>query len=139
MEFDLIIIVGLQKPLVFFINYVFTVLSHSLSVDLPLYFSVSVLPICFSLLLCLSFFVSVPLSPSAVIFREVSMKALQDKYEKAMTTIDSLEIEKKDLENKLYIVRHNHNQGIVRWQGFILTQHHVSFGVELSNVLVKYV
>ena len=120
MEFDLIIIVGLQKPLVFFINYVFTVLSHSLSVDLPLYFSVSVLPICFSLLLCLSFFVSVPLSPSAVIFREVSMKALQDKYEKAMTTIDSLEIEKKDLENKLYIVRHNHNQGIVRRQGFIL-------------------
>ena len=120
MEFDLIIIVGLQKPLVFFINCVFTVLSHSLSVDLPLYFSVSVLPICFSLLLCLSFFVSVPLSPSAVIFREVSMKALQDKYEKAMTTIDSLEIEKKDLENKLYIVRHNHNQGIVRRQGFIL-------------------
>ena len=139
MEFHLIIIVGLQKPLVFFINYVFTVLSHSLSVDLPLYFSVSVLPICFSLLLCLSFFVSVPLSPSAVIFREVSMKALQDKYEKAMTTIDSLEIEKKDLENKLYIVRHNHNQGIVRRQGFILTQHHVSFGVELSNLLVKYV
>ena len=120
MEFDLIIIVGLQKPLVFFINYVFTVLSHSLSVDLPLYFSVSVLPICFSLLLCLSFFVSVPLSPSVVFFREVSMKALQDKYEKAMTTIDSLEIEKKDLENKLYIVRHNHNQGIVHRQGFIL-------------------
>ena len=139
MEFDLIIIVGLQKPLVFFINCVFRVLSHSLSVDLPLYFSVSVLPICFSLLLCLSFFVSVPLSPSVVIFREVSMKALQDKYEKAMTTIDSLEIEKKDLENKLYIVRHNHNQGTVRRQGFILTQHHVSFGVELSNVLVKYV
>ena len=67
------------------------------------------------------------------------MKALQDKYEKAMTTIDSLEIEKKDLENKLYIVRHNHNQAIVHRQGFILTQHHVSFGVELSNVLVEYV